>query len=75
MKQIPGDIGTSPLGLWVDGHARVLDGQERPILGLCAAGNDMTSVLGGSYPGAGITIGPALTFGYIAARHAASTVR
>ena len=71
MKMIPGDIGTF-LGLRCDGHARVLDGGGRPIPGLYAAGNDMTSVMGGTYPGAGITIGPALTFGYIAARHAAS---
>lgn len=70
MKMIPGDIGTF-LGLRTDGHARVLDAQGRPIGGLYAAGNDMTSVMGGTYPGAGITIGPALTFGYIAARHAA----
>ena len=39
--------------------------------GLYAAGNDMTRVMGGTYPGARITIGPALAFGYIAARHAA----
>ena len=72
MKLIPGDIGTF-LGLRVDGNARVLDGHGKPITGLYAAGNDMTSVMGGTYPGAGITIGPALTFGYIAARHAASS--
>ena len=58
--------------LRVDGHARVLDSAGAPIRGLYAAGNDMTSVMGGTYPGAGITIGPALTFGYIAARHAAA---
>jgi succinate dehydrogenase/fumarate reductase flavoprotein subunit len=74
MKLIPGDIGTF-LGLRVDGQARVLDDQGGPISGLYAAGNDMTSVMGGTYPGAGITIGPALTFGYIAARHAASAGR
>lgn len=74
MKLIPGDIGTF-LGLRVDGHARVLDKICAPIPGLYAAGNDMTSVMGGTYPGAGITIGPALTFGYIAARHAATTAR
>lgn len=74
MKLIPGDIGTF-LGLRVDGDARVLDHNGAPILGLYAAGNDMTSVMGGTYPGAGITIGPALTFGYIAARHAAKTAR
>jgi predicted oxidoreductase len=67
---VPGDIGTF-LGLRVDGHARVLDARGAPIAGLYAAGNDMMSVMGGAYPGAGITIGPALTFGYIAARHAA----
>jgi hypothetical protein len=70
MKLIPGDIGTF-LGLRVDGRARVLDSSGVPIRNLYAAGNDMTSVMGGAYPGAGITIGPALTFGYIAARHAA----
>jgi predicted oxidoreductase len=74
MKMIPGDIGTF-LGLRADGHARVLDRAGVPIPGLYAAGNDMTSVMGGTYPGAGITIGPALTFGYIAARHAASAAR
>jgi predicted oxidoreductase len=70
MRLVPGDIGTF-LGLRVDGQARVLDAQGAPIAGLYAAGNDVTRVMGGTYPGAGITIGPALTFGYIAARHAA----
>jgi succinate dehydrogenase/fumarate reductase flavoprotein subunit len=49
----------------------VLDNQRRPIPGLYAAGNDIASIMGGDYPGAGITLGPALTFGYIAGCHLA----
>jgi succinate dehydrogenase/fumarate reductase flavoprotein subunit len=66
----PGDIGTLA-GLAADGHGRVLDGEGVPIAGLYAAGNDAASPLGGEYPAAGVTIGAALTFGFIAARHAA----
>lgn len=66
-----GDIGTFA-GLRADASARVLDGSGKPIAGLYVAGNDMCSILGGNYSGAGINIGPALTFGYIAALHAAS---
>lgn len=64
----PGDIGTS-MGLSVDRHARVLREDRSIIPGLYACGNDMNSIMAGTYPGAGITLGPALTFGYIVGRH------
>src|SRR5829696_1093128 len=68
----PGDLGTAA-GLKTDENARVLDGTGQPIPGLYACGNDMLSVMNGAYPGPGITLGPALTFGYIAARHIAAS--
>ncbi len=61
-----GDIGTCG-GLATDEQARVLDRNRRPIEGLYAVGNNAASVMGGSYPGAGATLGPAMTFAYIAA--------
>jgi succinate dehydrogenase/fumarate reductase flavoprotein subunit len=70
VRVIPGDIGTFA-GLKTDEHARVLDSSGQPIRGLYAVGNDMASVLGGNYSGGGITLGPGMTFGYIAGRHAA----
>ncbi len=70
VEVVVGDLGTFA-GLRSDGHARVLDGAGQPIPGLYSAGNDMASIMGGNYPGGGITLGPALTFGYIAARHLA----
>lgn len=70
VQVVPGDIGTA-CGLLTDEQARVLDGEGRPIDGLYAAGNDMNSVMGGHYPGPGITLGPGLTFGYLAACHMA----
>ncbi|SOE94608.1 Succinate dehydrogenase/fumarate reductase, flavoprotein subunit [Burkholderia sp. D7] len=66
VKLMPGDIGTSR-GLVTGGHGEVLDPDNRPIPGLYACGNDMNSPVGGRYIGAGITLGPALTFGYLAA--------
>jgi 3-oxosteroid 1-dehydrogenase len=70
MPVIPGDIGTNG-GLVTDADARVLNEQGQPILGLYATGNVTASVMGHSYPGAGATLGPAMTFGFIAGRHAA----
>jgi succinate dehydrogenase/fumarate reductase flavoprotein subunit len=66
----PTPLGTS-LGLLTDAQAQVLDRSGRPIPGLYACGNDMHSVMGGEYPGAGAQLGLAMTFGYLAAKHAA----
>lgn len=66
-----GDIGTFE-GVLTDERARVLDASGKPIPGLYAAGNDMRSVMAGHYPGGGITLGPALVFGFIAGRDAAT---
>ena len=65
IKLVVGDIGTFA-GLATDQRTRVLDRHGDPVRGLYAVGNDAASVMGGNYPGAGITLGPALTFGYIA---------
>ena len=65
----PGDIGTKG-GVDVDVNAQALDKKGKPIAGLYATGNCSSSVMGHTYPGAGSTIGPAMTFGYVAARHA-----
>jgi succinate dehydrogenase/fumarate reductase flavoprotein subunit len=62
----PGDLSTVG-GLSTNAHAQVLDAQGRAIPGLYAAGLDMNSMMRGRYPGGGSSIGPAMTFGYIAA--------
>ena len=69
MPMYPGDIGTNG-GLKTNAKAQVVDEKDKPIGGLYAIGNNAASSMGESYPGAGVTIGPALTFGYIAARDA-----
>ncbi|WP_447980928.1 MULTISPECIES: FAD-dependent oxidoreductase [Pseudomonadota] len=61
-----GDLG-SARGLTTDERARVKGPDGAVVKGLYAVGNDMNSLMDGSYPGPGITLGPALTFGYIAA--------
>jgi len=70
IKVLPGSFGTFA-GLETDAFARVLDGDGNPIGGLYAAGCDQANVMGGHYPAGGINLGPAMTFGFIAARHAA----
>jgi FAD binding domain len=65
IKLVIGDIGTFA-GLKTNENTQVLNAAGKPIKGLYAVGNDAASVMGGNYPGAGITLGPALTFGYVA---------
>ncbi len=69
-----GDLGTKG-GLKADARARVLDGGGRPIPNLYAAGNASGSPFGNCYPGAGGTIGPAMTFGYVAANDIAARAK
>ncbi len=70
VKVVPGSLGTFA-GLVTDEHGRVLDKDDDVIPGLYAAGNDMASIMAGRYPSGGITLGPAMTFGYVTAHHAA----
>ncbi|NVP58406.1 FAD-dependent oxidoreductase [Mycoplana rhizolycopersici] len=77
VRVVPGSLGTFA-GIETDGLGRVLDGSGVPIPGLYAAGNDMNSIMGGNYPSGGITLGPAMTYGFLAAeaiagRNAAET--
>lgn len=65
-----GEIGTFA-GIKADDKARVIGQDNQPIPGLYAVGNDQSSVFAGAYPGPGSMLGPAMTFGYIAGRHAA----
>ena len=64
----PGDVSTFG-GLVTDEHARVLRGDSSPIDGLYATGTSTASVMGNHSPGAGASIGPSFTWGYVAARH------
>jgi succinate dehydrogenase/fumarate reductase flavoprotein subunit len=74
VKIIPGDIATYH-GLVTDERTRVLDTDRKPIAGLFAVGNDAASIFGGSYPGAGATLGPAMTFGYVCGRYLAGAAQ
>ncbi|MFT4048067.1 MAG: FAD-binding protein [Solimonas sp.] len=67
---VPGDVGTYG-GVVCDEHARVLRADGSVIAGLYATGVSTASVMGRSYPGAGSSVGPSFTWGYVAARHAA----
>lgn len=68
VKLYPADIGTSK-GLVSNENANLIRKDGTPIIGLYACGNDLNSIMGGVYPGPGITIGPAITFAYIAVNH------
>ena len=70
VRIVAGSLGTFA-GLRANARAQVLDAQGQAIAGLYAGGNDMNSLMGGNYPSGGITLGPAMTFGFIAAHHAA----
>jgi 3-oxosteroid 1-dehydrogenase len=70
----PGEIGTKG-GLAVDERARVLREDGSVIAGLYAVGNTSDAVMGPTYPGAGSTLGPAMTFAYIAARDIAGAAQ
>ncbi|HID4387358.1 TPA: FAD-binding protein, partial [Klebsiella pneumoniae] len=70
IKLYTGDLGTSR-GLVTTADAQVINTEGHPIPGLYAVGNDMDSLMAGTYPGPGITLGPGLTFGYLAACHLA----
>jgi 3-oxosteroid 1-dehydrogenase len=66
-----GLLGTNG-GPRTDGVGRILGHDGAPIPGLLGAGNAIACPTGGIYAGAGGTLGPALTFGYLAGRAAAA---
>lgn len=67
VKVVPADLGMSA-GILTDRFARVLTPDGSVVPGLFACGNDMASIMEGAYPGPGITLGPAIVFGWIAGR-------
>ncbi|MGC0055716.1 FAD-dependent oxidoreductase (plasmid) [Brucella pituitosa] len=73
LQIVPATLGTSS-GLAANTNGQVLDGDGKAIEGLYACGNDMTSPMRGIYPGAGITIGPGITFAYRVVEHIKQTV-
>lgn len=70
IKVLMGDLGTFD-GITTSVVGEVLKRGSTPIAGLYAVGNDRASMMGGNYPGAGITHGPNMTFGYLTANHIA----
>jgi len=74
VKLYMGDLGSFD-GLRCTVQGQVLDTAGQPIEGLYSVGNDRASIMGGNYPGAGITLGPIMTFGYITGLHIAETAQ
>jgi 3-oxosteroid 1-dehydrogenase len=64
-----GDLGTKG-GMVINHQGQVIGQDDQPIEGLYACGNSSASIMGSKYPGAGCTIGPAMTIGFIAGHHA-----
>jgi len=62
----PASLGTA-IGIKTNANAQALNEQGQPIDGLFVCGNDMASIMKGAYPGPGVTLGPAIAFGYRAA--------
>jgi succinate dehydrogenase/fumarate reductase flavoprotein subunit len=73
VKVLMGDLGTFD-GIKTSVVGEVLKRDGSAIPGLYAVGNDRASMMGGNYPGAGVTHGPNMTFGYVTANHIADTV-
>lgn len=73
VRILPGSLGSFS-GLKTDERARVLDAEQHPIPGLFAVGNDMSSVMQGFYPSGGITLGPAMTFGYLVGKNLSANI-
>jgi 3-oxosteroid 1-dehydrogenase len=71
VNMVPGDVGTFG-GVVTDANARVLREDGSVIPGLYATGTTTASVMGRCYPGAGSSIGPSFTWGFVAAKHAAN---
>jgi succinate dehydrogenase/fumarate reductase flavoprotein subunit len=74
VKLLPGSLGTFA-GLATDASAHVLGDNGQPVPGLYAVGNDSASMMGGCYPSGGITLGPAMIFGYLAGLALASAAQ
>ena len=64
VKVVMGDLGTFD-GIKTGVKGEVLRSDGSAIEGLYAVGNDRASIMGGNYPGAGITHGPNMTFGFV----------
>lgn len=73
IKVLPGVLSTYA-GLNTDRYGRVLSKDQRAIEGLYAVGSDMKTIMGGNYPAGGTNLGPHMTFGFIAGRHAAGLI-
>lgn len=70
VDMVPGDVSTYG-GVLIDIKGRVVKADGTPIAGLYACGTTTASIMGRVYPGAGASVGPSMTVGYIAAKHAA----